>query len=52
MVKKLFNSNGQALIEYVYVLMLVTLVVFLMLGALGDNVFNYYSHINSEIPPG
>ncbi len=50
MLIRLFGEKGQALVEYVYVLMMVALVVFLMLGYFGHNLYNYYSYANSSLP--
>lgn len=46
----LSGNKGQALTEYVLTLLLITLVVFLMLGNFGNTVHSKYSFINSSLP--
>jgi Flp pilus assembly pilin Flp len=41
------DSEGQALIEYVFVLILIAVVVFLMVMNIGGTTNNYYSSMNN-----
>ena len=43
------NTKGQALIEYAFTLLLVTLVVILMVKAFGQTTNNTYNTISSSV---
>jgi len=45
-----FGEEGQTLVEYVLILVLIAIVVLLMLTGLGGTVNNTYSSINSAMP--
>ncbi len=45
-----FSDEGQTLIEYMLVLVLMALVIILMLTGLGVSINNSYSQINSSLP--
>jgi Flp pilus assembly pilin Flp len=42
------DSEGQTLVEYVFILVLVAVVVFLMVTAIGGTTNNYYSSMNNS----
>lgn len=44
------GSLGQGLVEYMLILVLVSIVVILMLTGIGKQENNTYSHINSAMP--
>ena len=46
------DKNGQALVEYALILILVAIVVLVMLTGVGKNVSNMYYKINNGINPG
>jgi Flp pilus assembly pilin Flp len=43
------NKKGQALVEYAFTLLLVTLVVILMVKAFGQSTNNMYNTISSSV---
>lgn len=43
----LTQQDGQGLIEYAFILVLVSVVVLLILAVLGPQVGNMYSHVSS-----
>jgi Flp pilus assembly pilin Flp len=44
----LLDSEGQALIEYAFILILIAVVVFLMVTGIGGTTNNYYSSMNNS----
>ncbi|MDD1750370.1 MAG: hypothetical protein LUO89_10900 [Methanothrix sp.] len=46
----LSDNKGQALTEYALTLLFIALAVLLMLGNVGNTVFDKYSQINSSMP--
>ena len=49
-VSSVCGGKGQALIEYMFILILVAVVVILMVKVLGQTVNSTYSVINSSVP--
>ncbi len=46
------DENGQALVEYGLILVLIAVVVALMLTGIGTSLSNSYSSVNSCLNPG
>jgi Flp pilus assembly pilin Flp len=42
------DRDGQTLVEYVFILILVAVVVFLMVTSIGGTTNNYYSSVNNS----
>lgn len=47
----LSQQDGQGLVEYAFILVLVSLTVILILAVLGPQVGNLYSQVNSALEP-
>ena len=43
------KENGQGLMEYGLILVLVAIIVVLILGVYGNQVANFFSHVTNEI---